>query len=380
MTTDRPTAIVVGAGIVGAACAAALAERGARVTVIERDFPACGTTAAGMGHLVAMDDSPAQLALTARSITLWKEFLATASRGVELENAGTLWVAEDDEQLRGLREKQQTYRDAGVACELLDERQLLEAEPNLRAGLAGALRVAGDAVVYPPAAALALLDRARALGAEVVRGEVTAIEANAVVVNGSRRTADVIVRATGALGSQLAPHLPIVPRKGHLVITDRYPSFCRHQIVETGYLTSAHVMTSESVAFNVQPRRTGQVLIGSSRELVGYDGSINRAILARMLARAAEFVPAIARLSAIRTWTGFRPATDDKLPLIGWWRAVPGLMIAAGHEGLGITTATGTGELIASLAFGERPPIDPAPFAPDRKPVPGSHGDEEMAA
>jgi glycine/D-amino acid oxidase-like deaminating enzyme len=246
--------------------------------------------------------------------------------------------------------------------------------------LPGALRVEGDAVVYPPAAALALLDRARALGARLIQGDVTAIEPNTVVVWGSRQRADVIVRATGALGSQLAPYLPIVPRKGHLVITDRYPAFCRHQIVETGYLTSAHVMTSESVAFNVQPRRTGQVLIGSSRELVGYDGSINRTILARMLARAVEFMPGIARLSAIRTWTGFRPATDDKLPLIGWWRSVPGLMIAAGHEGLGITTATGTAEIIATLALGASSPVDPAPFAPDRKPVPRSHGDEGMAA
>jgi glycine/D-amino acid oxidase-like deaminating enzyme len=103
MIGDRPTAIVVGAGIVGAACAAALAVRGVGVTVIERDFPACGTTAAGMGHLVAMDDSPAQLALTARSLELWREFLADAGPKVELENTGTLWIAEDDEQLTALR-------------------------------------------------------------------------------------------------------------------------------------------------------------------------------------------------------------------------------------------------------------------------------------
>ena len=158
----------------------------------------------------------------------------------------------------------------------------------------------------------------------------------------------------------------MVPRKGHLAITDRHPGFCRHQIVETGYLTSAHVMTNESVAFNVQPRSTGQVLIGSSRELVGWDGSINRAILSRMLSRAAAFMPALAGLSVIRAWVGFRPATPDKLPLIGWWRGIPGLLIAGGHEGLGITTATGTAELIASLVTGTASPVDPSPFAPDR--------------
>ena len=225
MTGDRPTAIVVGAGIVGAACAAALAAKGFGVTVIEREFPACGTTAAGMGHLVAMDDSPAQLALTARSLELWREFLGESGRNVELENTGTLWIAEDDEQLDALRAKQATYRDVGIMSEILDEKQLGEAEPNLRRGLPGALRVGADSVLYPPAAALALLERARAHGTSVVRDEVTALEANAVVCRGERLHADIVVRATGAGVTQLTPHLPIVPRKGHLAITDRHQGF-----------------------------------------------------------------------------------------------------------------------------------------------------------
>jgi glycine/D-amino acid oxidase-like deaminating enzyme len=367
MSGDRPSAIVIGAGIVGAACASALAERGARVTVIERDIPGGGTTAAGMGHLVAMDDSPAQLALTARSLELWRSLAGEMPRNVEIDPSGTLWIAEDTEQLSGLRNKRATYQRAGIAAELLDEQSLREAEPNLRPGLAGALRVPEDAVLYPPAAAAALLDRARRFGARVIRGEVTKIEANGVSYDGQALGADVVVRATGARVGGLDPHLPILPRKGHLAITDRYPGFCRHQIVETGYLTSAHVMTSESVAFNVQPRQTGQVLIGSSRELVGWDPSINHRMLARMLARAVEFMPALATLSVIRAWVGFRPATEDKLPLIGWWPEIPGLLIAAGHEGLGITTATATAEVIACLALGDRPRIDPAPFAPTRR-------------
>jgi glycine/D-amino acid oxidase-like deaminating enzyme len=366
VTDTQPRAIVIGAGIVGAACAAALAERGVRVTVIEREFPACRTTAAGMGHLVAMDDSPAQLALTARSIEIWKALAPSLPGNVELEPTGTLWIAEDDAQLGALRARQSVYRAAGVASELLDERATRDAEPNLRPGLAGALRVAGDSVLYPPTAALALLDRARASGARIVHATVDAIMEHGVRCGTGTMKADVIVRATGAGVAGLAPSLPIVPRKGHLAITDRYPGFCRHQIVETGYLTSAHVMSSESVAFNVQPRSTGQVLIGSTRELVGFDGAINRPLLAKMLARATSFMPSLAGLSVIRSWTGFRPATADKLPLIGWWPGVPGLLIAGGHEGLGITTATGTAEIIAALVTGGASPVDPAPFAPDR--------------
>jgi D-hydroxyproline dehydrogenase subunit beta len=99
---------------------------------------------------------------------------------------------------------------------------------------------------------------------------------------------------------------------------------------------------------------------------VGWDASINRPLLARMLARALAFLPGLARLSAIRTWTGFRPATEDKLPLIGAWGAVPGLWIAAGHEGLGITTALATGDLLADLVLGRAGALDPTPYVASR--------------
>jgi D-hydroxyproline dehydrogenase subunit beta len=212
-----------------------------------------------------------------------------------------------------------------------------------------------------------LLARARDAGAEVRSGcRVDRIGEHAVHCGDEVLRADVIVNAAGAEAPSLTPGLPIVPRKGHLAITDRYPGFVRHQLVELGYLASAHTMTTESVAFNVQPRATQQVLVGSSRELVGWDASTNRRVLAKMLARASEFMPALASLSVIRTWTGFRPATPDKLPLIGAWPAAPGLGIAAGHEGLGITTSLGSARLLADLIAGRTPPIDATAFAPTR--------------
>jgi glycine/D-amino acid oxidase-like deaminating enzyme len=364
---SSPDVVVIGAGIVGAACAAALARTGRRVLVVERDFPAGGTTAAGMGHLVAMDDSPAQLALTAYSLRRWRELLPALGHAVEYDGCGTLWVATDDSQLGALALKRDAYAAAGVRAEVLDAQALATAEPNLRPGLAGALLVPDDAVVYPPGAAAALLDLARASGAVVrTRADVAALGVHEVRLASERIACDTIVVAAGASAASLLPQLPIVPRKGHLVVTDRYPGFCRHQLVELGYLASAHTMSTESVAFNVQPRPTGQILIGSSRELVGWEPSINRDLLRRMLERAIDFMPALERLSAIRTWTGFRPATPDKLPLIGAWSDLPGTYVAAGHEGLGITTATGTAQLLADLIAGEPTAIDATPFAPDR--------------
>ncbi|MEO9034870.1 MAG: FAD-dependent oxidoreductase [Gemmatimonadaceae bacterium] len=357
----------MGAGIVGAACAEALSRDGWGVTVVDKQFASAGTTSVGMGHIVAMDDSPEQLALTELSIRLWRELAPELDARSELDRCGTLWLAEDAEQFGAVGEKQRVYAAAGIASEVLSGDDVARVEPNLRPGLAGALLVPGDSVVYPPGATLRLLELARARGA-VLREGVEAIELIDRGVRCATDTlhADVVVNAAGAAAPSLTPELPIVPRKGHLAITDRYPKFCHHQLVELGYLASAHKMTTESVAFNVQPRSTGQVLIGSSRELVGWDASLNERLLGEMLDRAVELMPALRDLSIIRCWTGFRPATPDKLPLIGAWTPIDGLYVAAGHEGLGITTSLGTARLIADAVAGRASPIEAAPFSPMR--------------
>jgi len=348
----KPDVLVVGAGIVGAACAYALSRERLRVTVVDAAFAGGGTTAAGMGHIVVMDGSEAELALTAYGRSLWEELAPQLPRSCEDEACGTIWVAADEEELELVRAKARTYAAHGVPALQLDAARLAELEPNLRRGLAGGLLVPGDRVLYPPAAARWLLARARDLGAEVREG--TPVERL------ETRSAGAVVNAAGVQAARLTPGLPIEPRKGQLVITDRHPGFVRHQLVELGYLKSAHGEAAESVAFNVQPRATGQLLIGSSREYAGLDATLNRPLRDAMLRRALEFLPGLSRLSAIRTWTGFRPATPDKLPLIG--RHSSGVFVAAGHEGLGITTAPATGALLADLLLGRPPAIDPRPY------------------
>jgi glycine/D-amino acid oxidase-like deaminating enzyme len=362
-----PDVLVVGAGIVGAACADALSAAGLSVEVLESRFAGGGATAAAMGHLVVMDDSPAQFALTELSRRLWTEMAPEMPRDCEDEAVGTLWIAADAEELAHVARKAGFYRERGVAVEELSGDDLARAEPNLRPGLAGALRVPGDRVLYPVNAARWLLERARRRGAVKREGvEALAIFGRRVETRQGRLEAGAVVNACGVAAPLLTPGLPIAPRKGHLVITDRHPVFCRHQLVELGYLKSAHSVAPESVAFNLQPRATGQMLLGSSREFVGLDASINRRVRAKMVRRGLEYMPALAGLSALRTWVGFRPATPDNLPLVGAWQPTPGLYVAAGHEGLGITTAPATGRLVADAILKRPSPIDPAPYAPGR--------------
>src|SRR6202034_1790387 len=145
--------VVLGAGIVGAACARECASRGLRTAVVEGSMVGGGATAAGMGHIVVMDDSPAQLALTRYSQKLWLELALELPADVEFEQCGTLWVAADDQDLNAVREQRDLYASVGIETQVLDADALAEAEPHLRRPLARALRVPSYGVLYPACAA-----------------------------------------------------------------------------------------------------------------------------------------------------------------------------------------------------------------------------------
>jgi glycine/D-amino acid oxidase-like deaminating enzyme len=367
--------VIVGAGIVGAACASELAAEGLRVLVIDEGFASSGSTGAAMGHIVVMDDSEAQFAITRYSQILWDDLRDQLPCAVEFDPCGTLWVAADENEMGEVRRKFDYYRERGVNAEILDSQQVREAEPQLRASLAGGLRVPGDSVVYPPCATGFLLQRARHLGARVLHGQPVAAIGKGVarLADGTVFAAGFIINAAGQSAPRLSAGINVKPRKGHLVITDRYPNFLHHQVVELGYLTSAHSLTADSVAFNVQPRKTGQILIGSSRQYGADNAAVDDSILARMLQRAFAYMPVLRLLSAIRVWTGFRPATPDKLPLIGPSPEDPSVLVAAGHEGLGITTSLATAKLICSQILGQRPAIPIQPYLPSRQMAAEAH-------
>jgi D-hydroxyproline dehydrogenase subunit beta len=158
--------------------------------------------------------------------------------------------------------------------------------------------------------------------------------------------AGTIVNAAEAWASELMPQVDLKKRKSHLLITDRYAGYVGQ--MELGYLKSVQPLASDSVAFNVQPRITGQLLSGSSRQCGAEATSVDSEIPSRIPGRAArESMPGLVELSTIRAWKGFRAATPDRVPYNRPWPQDKTIFLATGHEGLGITFALGTGQLVA---------------------------------
>ncbi|ALL69131.1 D-amino-acid oxidase [Paraburkholderia caribensis MBA4] len=367
MTAD---VVIVGAGIVGAACAAELAARGLRVTVLDAAGIGGGATAAGMGHIVVMNDSPAEFALSRYSRDLWLALAPQLRTRDAFARCGTLWVAADAEELDAARQMHAAFAAQDVAAQLLDERALYDCEPSLAPGMAGGLLIGHDSIVYAPSAAQWLLTQSPGAARIDVRlhAQAVAVDARLVTLsNGERVGGAHIVVANGLQARELVRGLPLQPKKGHLLITDRYPGFIRHQLLELGYIKSAHHATGTSVAFNAQPRPTGQLLIGSSRQFNTTDAAVDMPVLAQMLQRAARYLPQLPTLNGIRAWTGFRAASPDGLPLIGpAGGAAPGVWLAVGHEGLGVTTSLGTAQLLAAQITQTAAAIAVDPFLPAR--------------
>jgi D-hydroxyproline dehydrogenase subunit beta len=371
--------VVIGAGMVGAATAAALAATGRRVLVVDRSGPLGGTTAAGEGNILVSDKLPGpELILALRSVALWRE-LAAEPPEFEFEGKGGVVVAHDEAQLAALLALSERQRAAGVEVTPLDPGGLREAEPRIAPGLAGGAFYPQDSQVQPMKAALALLARARRDGARVMGGaDVLALErapggaAATLVTSRGRVAAPVVVNAagpwSGAVAQRLGTPLPVRPRRGRILVTEPLPAaVIRHKVYEADYVGA---VVSDSAALQcsavVEGTAGGTVLVGSSRDAAGFSAAPDPAALAEMARRAVRLFPFLARVRAIRSYTGFRPASPDHLPVIGADATVPGLFHATGHEGAGIGLAPATAELIAALVTGTAPPVDPAPFAPAR--------------
>jgi glycine/D-amino acid oxidase-like deaminating enzyme len=370
--------VVVGAGVVGAACALALGQAGLQVCVIDRAGPAAGSTSSGEGNLLVSDKLPGpELALALHSLGLWREFAAHASVPFEFDAKGGLVVAASTtEPLGRLVAEQQA---AGVDAEIVPADTLHDVEPMLAPDLGGGAYYRQDCQVQPMLAVRALLADAVRPGVVVVgateamsaergpSGAIRAVRTN----RGTVATERVLVAAgawSGDVARSLGGTVGVVPRRGHVVVTEPLPPLIRHKVYEAGYVDDVEsddaALLSTAV---VEGTPSGPILLGSSRELVGFDRRLGGAAISMIARGAAALFPFLRDVRAIRAYLGFRPASPDHLPIIGEGEA--GLWYATGHEGAGIGLAMGTADLIRSLMLGDTPAVDPSAFSPLRPAV-----------
>ncbi|MGW7327597.1 NAD(P)/FAD-dependent oxidoreductase [Streptomyces sp. NPDC054840] len=368
-------AVIIGAGVVGAACASYAARAGLSVAVVDRGPVAGGTTGAGEGNLLVSDkEAGPELDLALLSTRLWVELAAVLPREIEYEPKGGLVVAPDETTLKALRHFAQGQRAAGVDAVEVAADALHDLEPHLAPGPAGGFHYPQDAQVQPAQAAARLL---AASGAQVYLGEeVTEILLDRGAVRGVRTPrrellAPAVVNAAGTWGGHIASlagvTLPVLPRRGFVLVTEPLPRVVRHKVYAADYIAD---VASGSAALQssavVEGTPSGPVLIGATRERVGFDRTLSTEALRRLAAQAAALFPVLADVRVMRAYHGFRPYLPDHLPAIGPDPRRPGLLHACGHEGAGIGLAPATGALIAAALTGAEPPLSPHPFRPER--------------
>jgi len=372
-TARFPDVVVVGGGIVGAACAYELARAGARVRLLERGDVARGASWAAGGLLtpVHLAEYPGPLAaLCAASLELYpplvEELRGRSTTDPELRRPGLLILVQDDEDERSVAALEAWKHARGERAERLPAEEARRREPAIAPDVRSALLVPDVLAVRNHRLARALVEAAERLGAAVERGrEVTGFLVGRP--RGGRRidgvqtgAGDVRARETvvaagawaGALLATIGLDVPVRPMRGQMLLLDGPPGAIRHVVLSRDqYLI---------------PRGDGKVLLGSTVEDAAFDCRVTPEGAAFLLRRLGEFAPGAFDLGLVGSWAGLRPGTPDRLPYIGRPEGVDGLIVAAGHFRNGILLAPVTGRIVADLVLDRPPPVDLAPFRPGR--------------
>lgn len=378
MSPTGSDVLVIGAGAVGAAIAYFCSEAGLTVRVVDRGEPGNGTSSRCEGNILVSDkERGPELDLARYSLGLWHGELAEHGRRWELERKGGIIVASRESSLASLRRALAAQREHGIEVQELDAAELASLEPYASPDAVGAALYPDDSQVMPMLVVSHLLAMARSRGTEVLSGrEVTGMLRSGGRISGVRTPAgelyaDAIVNAAGPWAAEIAQcagvHVPISPRRGYVMVTEALPPRVFHKVYAAEYIDDVGSSDSSLQCSPViEGTPAGSILIGSSRERVGFSRTVNRDALQRMAAGATALFPFLRDVKAIRHYHGFRPYSPDHVPVLGPDPRAEGLWHAGGHEGAGIGLSVGTGKLMAQALSGAPTDVNLAPFAPER--------------
>jgi sarcosine oxidase subunit beta len=360
MPSRAADAVVIGAGVIGASIAYHLTRLGIRPLVVEEHDPAAGSSGACDGLVFLQSKKPGlhlKLALESRArFDALREILGA---GIEFRPTGGMCLVETEAELAAVRRFVVEQRATGLDVELLDGDEARRREPELSERVIAATYSPADAQVNPYGLTFAFLRAARAAGAQVQtgrpavgirvdRGRVEAVQ----LADGAVST-PVVINAAGArapeVGRWVGLEVPITPRRGQILVTASVPPLIRHCLISAQYVAAKFdpEIARRGMGFSVEQTDNGNLLIGSTREFVGFDRRTTLDGLRTIAARIAPVIPALKRVPVIRAFGGLRPYTPDGLPILGPVAGVEGFVMAAGHEGDGIALSAVTGALVA---------------------------------
>jgi len=358
----NPDVVVIGGGIIGTCCAYYLAKQNLKVTLIERGEICSEASKSSQGHLFLWELPEINIKLAKASKKLYWQLTEELDFDIELRNTGSMSIADSPEDFDSLKKTIEELQSAEVSCELLDANEFTKREPNVTPDIAGGAYFPEDGQLNPLLATIGIAQAAKKLGAEIkTNTKVTGIELSTdktkvtgIRTNDGKISTKYVVNAAGAwsasIGQMAGINIPVVPRKGNLIVVENVPDdFVNCKIIiASGYLDSLKGDNKVAVAANIQQTKEGNLLLGSSREFVGFNKEVNPEVISEIAKRCIRFFPALAKLHTIRSWAGLRPYSPDMLPIISD-SPIEGFFVATGHEGIGITMGPITGKLITQL-------------------------------
>lgn len=388
MTTNKTYDVaVIGGGVIGTSCAYHLVRKGFSVALIEKKDIARGTSSHCDAAALLVDKQPgADAALGYGSIQRFLELQQELSYDFELHQRGCLYVCDTEQEMEVAAQYARDMQADGYNVNALSPRELLEHEPFLAKDLTGGLYSDVDCGLNPFKLCFAFVDQVSGKGLDVyTHTSVTGIrlgeknQVEGVETDQGFIPCGKVVNACGVwspeIGRMVGVEIPIKPRKGVILISGAAFKFCNQKVQEFGYMISKFSnyeckrdpeLEKYGVSFTIEPSDGNNVLVGSSRNFMGYELNTEIEIIHVIAKRAIRFYPILKEMSCIRSYAGVRPFIEDHLPLITDVERVPGYYIAAGHEGDGISMAPMTGRLMAELIAGEKPYMDMKPFSYSR--------------
>ena len=363
--------VIIGGGIIGSSIAYHLASRHISVLLFETHAPAAGSSGGCDGAVLTQSKKHGlhlQMAMT--SIKRFAELNEQLPVPVEFERNGSMVVIEHEAELKHMRSFVSQQRTHGVDVSFLDANEAREVVPELSESIVGATFSPNDGKINPIRLNFAFIQGAKQRGAQVRMGEgVEHIEVKAGRVCGistSQNTysSRIVVNAAGALapkvGRMVGLDIPIKPRRGQIIVTQAVEPLAPCCMLSAGYIAAKfnpEIARQSGHGVSIDQTAKGNILIGSTREFVGYNCQTTFAGLAKIANRARQIIPRLGTLDVIRSFAGLRPYTPDGLPILGSVETLEGFIMAAGHEGDGIALSPITGELIAQLIAGETPSV-----------------------